>query len=128
MFVGVTRIVLSIPGARSLKDRRRVVHAFRDRVRARLSASITEVGDLERYQVASLGVAVVARDAAHCEDLTVQVRKAAESLSEAMVADVATEIVSYGEGGRGIQGGIEHALDPPLATGRTHADDYGDEE
>jgi uncharacterized protein len=110
MFVGVTRIVLSIPGARSLKDRRRVVHAFRDRVRARISASITEVGDLERYQVAVLGVAVVARNSAHCEDLTSQVRRAAEGLREALVSDVATEVVSYGEGGSGIRGGIEAAL------------------
>lgn len=110
MFVGVTRIVLSIPGARSLKDRRRVVHAFRDRVRARLSASITEIGDLERYQVAALGVAVVARDSAHCEELTSLVRHAAEGLRDALVSDVATEIVSFGEGGSGIRGGIEDAL------------------
>ncbi len=110
MFVGVTRIVLSIPGARSLKDRRRVVHAFRDRVRARLSASITEIGDLERYQVAALGVAVVARDSAHCEELTSLVRHSAEGLREALVSDVATETVSFGEGGSGIRGGIEDAL------------------
>ena len=110
MFVGVSRIVLSIPGARSLKDRRHVVHAFRDRVRARISASITEVGDLERYQVAVLGVAVVARDHAHCEEITSLVRHTAEGLRDALLADFATELVSYGEGGSGIRGGIEYAL------------------
>jgi uncharacterized protein YlxP (DUF503 family) len=110
MFVSVTRIVLSIPGARSLKDRRHVAHAFRDRVRARINASITEVGDLERYQVAAFGVAVVARDAHHCEELTGQVRRAAEGVRDALLADFATELVSYGEGGSGIRGGIEQAL------------------
>jgi uncharacterized protein YlxP (DUF503 family) len=120
MFVGVTRIVLSIPGARSLKDRRRVVHAFRDRVRARFSASITEVGDLERFQAAVLGVAVVARDAAHCEELTSLVRHEAQNLRDALVTDVATEVVSYGEGGSGIRGGIEASL---AAGGLTGDDD-----
>lgn len=112
MFVGVARMVLSVPGARSLKDKRQVVRSFRDRVRARLSASIAEVGDLERYQVATLGVAVVARDAAHCASLLADVRHMAEGLREALLADVATEIIPLGLGGAGVQGGIEQALDP----------------
>lgn len=110
MFVGVLRIVLSIPGARSLKDRRRVVHAFRDRVRARLSASIAEVGDLERHQVATLGACVVARDAHHVDELLSQVSHLAHQIRDAVVADLATEIVTFGEGGSGIRGGIEQTF------------------
>ena len=37
-------------------------------------------------------------------------RHAADGLREALVSDVATEIVSFGEGGSGIRGGIEDAL------------------
>jgi uncharacterized protein YlxP (DUF503 family) len=111
MFVGVARMILSIPGARSLKDKRRVVHSFRDRVRARLNASIAEIGDLERYQVATLGVAVVARDSAHVSELLAEVTHLGGALREALLADVATEIVSFAEGGRGIRGGIEQALE-----------------
>ena len=110
MFVGVARMVLSVPGARSLKDKRQVVRSFRDRVRARLSASIAEVGDLSRYQVATLGVSVVARDAAHCASLLSDVRHMAEGLREALLSDLATEIIPMGLGGAGVQGGIEQAL------------------
>jgi len=35
----------------------------------------------------------------------------AGSAHDALVADVATEIVSFGDGGAGIRGGIEPALD-----------------
>jgi uncharacterized protein YlxP (DUF503 family) len=111
MFVGVARMVLSVPGARSLKDKRQVVRSFRDRVRARLSASIAEVGDLERYQVATLGVSVVARDSAHCAALLSDVRRMAEGLREALLSDLATEIIPLGMGGAGVQGGIEQALE-----------------
>ena len=121
MFVGVARMVLSVPGARSLKDKRRVVHSFRDRVRARVSASIAEVGELERYQVATLGVSVVARDSAHCASLLSEVRRMAEGLREALLSDVATEIIPLGLGGAGVQGGIEQALE------RDAAFDEGDE-
>src|SRR6185436_1275810 len=111
MFVGVARLVISIPGAQSLKDRRRVVKSFKDRVRARFPVSIAEVGDLERYQVATLGVAVVSGEAARCSEVLSAVARAAEQANDAVLADVATEIVPFGAGGSGIRGGIEQALE-----------------
>lgn len=123
MFVGVLRIVLNIPGARSLKDRRRVVHAFRDRARARLSVSIAEVGELDAYQLATLGACVVARDSRHCTELLSEVENLARGLREALVSDVATEILSFKSGGLGVRGGIEQALAP-----RPPLDDDDDED
>jgi len=110
MFVGILRLVFQIPGAASLKDRRRVVKSFKDRVRARFPVSIAEVGDLERYQVATLGVAVVSGEAARCQEVLSAVARAAEQASDAVLADVATELIPFGSGGSGIRGGIEQAL------------------
>jgi uncharacterized protein len=110
MFVGVARLVLQIPGARSLKDRRRVVKSFKDRLRARLPVSVAEIGDVERYQVATVGVAVVSGSSARCSEVLSHARGMASSLSGAILADAATEIVSFGSGGGSMQGGIEKAL------------------
>jgi uncharacterized protein YlxP (DUF503 family) len=110
VFVGVARLVFSIPGARSLKDRRRVVKSLKDRVRARLPVSLAEVGDLERYQVATLGVAVVSNEAARCSEVLSAAVRMARVARDAVLADVATEIMTLGEGGRSIRGGIESAL------------------
>jgi uncharacterized protein YlxP (DUF503 family) len=110
MFIGVLRLVFQIPGAASLKDRRRVVKSFKDRVRARFPVSIAEVGDLERHQVATLGVAVVSGEAARCQEVLSAVSRAAEQANDAVLADVATEIVTFGAGGKSIRGGIEQAL------------------
>jgi uncharacterized protein YlxP (DUF503 family) len=110
VFVGVARLVLSIPGARSLKDRRQVVKSLKDRVRARLPVSIAEVGELERYQVATLGLAVVANEAARCSEVLSAAVGMARVARDALLADVATEIITLGDGGRAIQGGIEQAL------------------
>ena len=111
MFVGVARQVLQIPGARSLKDRRRVVRSFKDRLRARLPVSVAEVGDVERYQVATLGLAVVSADAARCQEVLSHAASIAGSLHDAVLADVATEIVPFGAGGGSVRGGIEQALE-----------------
>jgi uncharacterized protein YlxP (DUF503 family) len=111
VFVGVARIVIQIPAAQSLKDRRRVVKGLKDRVRAKLPVSIAEIGDLERHQVATLGVSVVANESARCSEVLSHVASLAGAARDALVADVATEIISFGGGGSGIRGGIEQALD-----------------
>ena len=110
MYIGVLRLVFQLPGAASLKDRRRVVKSFKDRVKARFPVSIAEVGDLERWQVATLGVAIVSGEAVRCQEVLSAVSRAAEQASDAVLADVATEIVPFGAGGAGIRGGIEQAL------------------
>jgi uncharacterized protein YlxP (DUF503 family) len=113
VFVGVARLVLAIPGARSLKDRRRVVKSLKDRLRARVPVSLAEIGDLERWQVATLGVAVVSNEAARCSEVLSQAVRMARVARDAVLSDVATEIITLGEGGGAIRGGIEHALDEP---------------
>src|SRR5947209_830824 len=128
MFVGVARIVLQIPGARSLKDRRRVVKGLKDRTRAKLPVSIAEIGDLSRWQVATLGVSVVSNDSARCSEVLSHVASLAGSAHDALVADVATEIVSFGDGGSGIRGGIEQALDRGAFVGSGLDFPGGDEE
>jgi uncharacterized protein YlxP (DUF503 family) len=110
VFVGVARLVISIPGARSLKDRRRVVKSLKDRLRARFPVSVAEVGDLERYQVATLGLVTVSNEGARCEQVMAAAIGMARVSRDAVLADVATEVVSFGQGGGNLRGGIEQAL------------------
>jgi len=127
MFVGVARLVVSIPGAQSLKDRRRVVKSLKDRIRAKMPVSIAEIGDLERYQVATLGVAVVSNDSGRCSEVLSAVTRMARGARDAVLADVGTEIMTLGDGGKGVRGGIEQALgrlaDEPGAAWKDEADD-----
>jgi uncharacterized protein YlxP (DUF503 family) len=111
MFVGVLRLRLSIVGARSLKDKRSVVRSFKERAQARLRVSIAEVGELDDPRTATLGAAVVANSAAHCDEVLASVAAMAGTLGDALLTDRATEIIPFGEGGRGVSGGIEHALE-----------------
>jgi uncharacterized protein len=115
MFVGVGRLVIQIPGAQSLKDRRRVVKSFKDRVRAKLPVSVAEVGDTERLQVATLGVAVVANETGRCHEILASALAMARVLPDAVLCDVRTEVVPFGAGGKGLSTGIEHGLDADAA-------------
>jgi uncharacterized protein YlxP (DUF503 family) len=107
MHVGVMRLSLEVPGARSLKDKRQVVRSFKERVKSRLSVSIAEVAHHDKLQRATFGVAVVSGDAGVCEELLGQVIGMASSLPNALVSDRASEIIPFGDGGSGVRGGIE---------------------
>jgi len=111
MFIGVCRLAIQIPEARSLKDRRRVVKSFKDRVRAKLPVSIAEVGDLEHPGIAYLGLAVVANESGRCNEILSAAVAMARVVPDGILADVRTELVSFGSGGKGIQHGIEASLD-----------------
>jgi uncharacterized protein len=103
MFVGVLRLTFHIPGARSLKDKRRVIQKVRDRVRSRFDVSIAEVAAQDLHQRAVFGVAVVSGDAAVCDSVLEQVAHVAETQEDAVLTDRATEVVSFGDelyGGR----------------------------
>lgn len=122
MFVGVLRLSLSILGARSLKDKRSVVRSFKERAQARMHVSIAEIGALDHPQRATFGVATVSNSAAQCDKVLASVASAAASLPDAVLTDRATEIISFGEGGLGIQGGIEQVLGE-LSSSRDDDDD-----
>jgi uncharacterized protein YlxP (DUF503 family) len=97
MFVGVLRMTFHIPHARTLKDKRRVVLKFRDRVRSRFDVSIAEVGAQDKHQRAVFGVAVVSSDAAVCDAVLEQVARAAETQEDAVLTDRETELVPFGD-------------------------------
>ena len=111
MFVGVGRLVIQIPGARTVKDRRRVVKSFKDRLRSKLPVSVAEVGDTEALQVATLGVAVVSNETGRCHEILAAALSMARVLPDAVLCDVRTEVVPFGGGGKNLASGIEGALD-----------------
>lgn len=110
MFVGVLRLRLEIVGARTLKDKRRVVLSFKERVQARLKVSIAEVGALDDPRRAVMGVAVISGSSTVCDEVLASVASMANTLPNAILADRATEIVSFGHEGAGVTGGIESLL------------------
>ena len=65
LYIGVLQFTLEIPYAESLKDKRNVVKALKDRLRRSFNVSITEFEDLDAATVATLGAVVAGSDTAH---------------------------------------------------------------
>lgn len=69
MVVGICTIALHLPFSRSLKDKRKVVHGLKQRLRGRHNISLAEVDCQELWQRAVLGIAAVADRRPHLEQL-----------------------------------------------------------
>ena len=95
MVVGVLRLTLIIPGARSLKEKRHAVRKIVDRVRARYNVGIAEVADNDVWQRAVLGVAAVANDRSFVNEVLDKVVRDVEMLGVADLISREMEIETY---------------------------------
>jgi len=59
IWIGVARVALRVPGAHSLKEKRKSVARVRDRLRNRAHFSVAEVGHLDDRSRAVLAIAMV---------------------------------------------------------------------
>lgn len=69
MIVGVSRIELYIPEARSLKDKRQVMKSLAHKIAHRFNVSVSEVDNHDLWQRGTLGVAHVSNSRNEVEKL-----------------------------------------------------------
>jgi len=95
MVVGVLRLTLVVPGARSLKEKRHVVRKITDRVRGRYNVSIAEVAENDVWQRAVLGLTTVANDRSFVNEVLDKVVRDVEMLGVADLVSREMEIETY---------------------------------
>jgi len=65
MIVGLCTVELLIPESHSLKEKRQVLQSLKTRLRNKFNVSVAEVGEQDLWQKAILGLACVANESAH---------------------------------------------------------------
>ena len=93
MLIAAGLIELAVPDADSLKARRRVANAVKERVRQRFSVSVAEVGDAEDRHSVVLGIAHVGTDPTAMRERLERIVRFVEGLGLAeVVADDVTVV------------------------------------
>jgi len=90
--IAALEVRLRIPGAHSLKEKRRVIKSMKDRF-AKLNLSVSEVDDNDKWQSAVLGLALVTNDAGFASSVMDRVILDMEDAYEAEMVDVKREII-----------------------------------
>jgi uncharacterized protein YlxP (DUF503 family) len=69
MIVGVCTVELFIPEGHSLKGKRQVLQSLKNRLREKFNLSVAEVGEQDLWQKSILGLACVANESAHANQV-----------------------------------------------------------
>ncbi|MFH1701558.1 MAG: DUF503 domain-containing protein [Candidatus Zixiibacteriota bacterium] len=93
MIIGCLKVMLNIPAAHSLKDKRRVVKSLITRIHNRHNVSAAEVGENERHQSCLLGAAVVSNDSGHASQRLSAIINMIERESESYIVDYEIELL-----------------------------------
>lgn len=88
LHIRVCQLAFHLPDSHSLKDRRRSVKRFKDRVRNGYNVSVTEHGDLNLWQRAEIAVVAAGTDPGYLDGLLQKVVHDAETQPEMILTDV----------------------------------------
>ncbi len=91
MVIGACELRLRILGARSLKEKRKVLKSLKDRL-MRMNLSVSEVDDNDKWQAATLGLAVVSNDAGFINSVLDRVINDIQGNDEVEILSTRTEI------------------------------------
>ena len=93
MVIGLLQASLSIPEARSLKDKRSVLRSLKDRIHNRFNVSVAEIDGQDLWRRSALGVAVAGTDGRHLQSVLSSVVKFIEGSPGASIIDYRTEVL-----------------------------------
>lgn len=95
MHVGVCRLMIHVPDASSLKEKRQVSRSLTDRIKNRFNVAVAEVEDNDLHQRLTLGISCVSNDSAHANEIISKVVSfVEESRRDVELLDYEIEIIS----------------------------------
>lgn len=92
IIVGVARAELSLPGARGLKDKRRLVKSLVERAQHRFRISAAEIDHHDTWRRATVGFACVSTSTRHAHEILSEIATFVDRQDEIVLMDFQVEI------------------------------------
>lgn len=93
MTIGLLQMDFLIPGARSLKEKRRVLKSLKQLLHNRFNCSIAEIEFQEVWNRARLAACVVSDDSRHANEQLNEIARFAENKQDAELLDYRIEML-----------------------------------
>lgn len=94
MHIAILQFEMQISGAMSLKDKRRVVRSIKDHLHKHHMVSVAEVGALETWNLAILGIVACNRSGAYLQQVMDNIVAKLRTHPDARLGECSLEIVS----------------------------------
>ncbi len=93
MVIGLLQASISIPEARSLKDKRSVLRSLKDRIVARMNVSVAEIGKQDIWKSAEMAFVTVAAHTEPVEKRLAEIRNVLQSNPRFVLIDTVTQML-----------------------------------
>lgn len=93
MKIGILQFEMRIPTAQSLKDKRRVVKSIKDRLHREHMVSVAEVGGLEVWNNALMGLVAVSSDGRYLHNLLDRIVGKLSAWPDSELGDFSIDVV-----------------------------------
>ena len=93
-FVAVLYVDLIIPHSGSLKTKRRVLLSLKAKIKNRFNASVSEIGEMDKWQRAVLGISIINSDKSYLNREMQKIISLIDSEHEIEILDSDTEIIT----------------------------------
>ena len=93
MIIGLVTAQLSLPEARSLKDKRAVIRSLKDRIRQQVNVSVAETGAQDKWQRAEMAFVTVAAESRVVQERIAEVAQRLRSDPRWVLLDYSTEML-----------------------------------
>jgi len=107
VWVGVFRATLSVPGARSRKERRQVVRSLRDRVRHRFDLTFREIVEVQRPLGVVIAFSAVGSDARVLRSSVDKIKSHLDSDPRCVLGSIGVEVFRWDPPLDSWMGGLE---------------------
>ncbi|MDC0357173.1 DUF503 domain-containing protein [Oligoflexia bacterium] len=91
--IAVLVVDLHIPGAQSLKAKRRVIKSLKDRIRAKFNVSVAELDALDKWQRSICGITMIGNDQPFLDRCMQQTITLIETIGELQILDTKIEFL-----------------------------------
>jgi len=98
MVIGCCSIKFYLHGNNSLKGKRRVVRAIKDRLKNDFNVSVAEVGDQDVWQSLHIGISAVGSNRPYMDGLISKVVDTIDKMNLAEMVNCKTETLNMGSG------------------------------
>ena len=90
MIIGLLVLEIHFPQARSLKDKRQVLHRIKDRVLRKHNVAVAELDFQDKWQRARLGLVTISNDRSLVDNTLNRIREEVESTDggQVLMADI----------------------------------------
>lgn len=93
MLIGVCQVELFIPNSDSLKSKRFVIQSLKTRLRNKFNISVTEVGELDKWQRCVLGISTISNDRKFIDKIMTQIINFIDENNDLELLDHRVEIL-----------------------------------